>query len=54
MKNFLVIFTILSFLPFCSGKQSDEIKAPGIIEGDIITLKSLVAGTIEHIHFKEG
>jgi len=54
MKKFLVIFTILSFLPFCSDKQSGEIKAPGIIDGDIVTLKSLVAGTIEHIHIKEG
>lgn len=54
MKNFLLIMTILSFLSFCSGTKSGEIKAPGIIDGDVITLKSLVAGTVDQISIKEG
>jgi HlyD family secretion protein len=54
MKKILIVFIIMVSLPFCSGKKSSEIKAPGIIEGDIITLKSLVAGTIEQIFISEG
>ena len=54
MKKILIVFVILASLPFCSGKKTGEIKAPGIIEGDIITIKSLVTGTIEQIFIKEG
>ena len=38
----------------CSKVESNEIKAPGIVDGDIITIKSAVAGTIQELAVKEG
>jgi HlyD family secretion protein len=40
--------------PHCSKSSSEEIKAPGIVDGDIITLKAATAGTLQRLAVKEG
>ena len=52
-KIFILIITCLSLFS-CSATNQGEIKVPGLIDAEIITLKSLVPGTIEEIHCKEG
>ena len=54
MKKSIISLLIISFLSFCVKNNSTEIKAPGIIDGDIITVKSQVQGTIDKININEG
>ena len=56
MKKLQIIpvLSLLLLVNFCSKDSSEGIMAPGIVEGDIITLKSQVAGTLDIIHKKEG
>lgn len=54
MKKSIITILTISFLSFCVKNNSTEIKAPGIIDGDIITVKSLVQGTIDEINIQEG
>ena len=54
MKKSIISLLIISFLSFCGKNNSTEIKAPGIIDGDIITVKSQVQGTIDKININEG
>lgn len=39
---------------YCSKADNNHITAPGVVDGDIITLKSQVAGTLEELTLKEG
>lgn len=48
----LIIITV--FLGFCSRVNTGEIKAPGVVDGDVITLKSQVNGIVEKMFFHEG
>jgi len=41
-------------LTSCSKKSENEITVPGVVDGDIITLKAAVAGTIQNMTIKEG
>lgn len=41
-------------ISFCGRGMRSEIKAPGIVDGDIITLKAMVAGQVDRIPAKEG
>jgi HlyD family secretion protein len=51
----IIILLVAAVLGFaCGGGQGTEIKAPGIIDGDIITLKSQVSGTIDDLYLEEG
>jgi HlyD family secretion protein len=53
----LVVFIglILALQAFhCSKAGDGEIKAPGIVDGDIITLKAVVSGAIRELDMKEG
>ena len=54
MKKFIIILICAFILPFCGNRKTAEIKAPGVIDGDIITLKSQVSGTVDDILFVEG
>jgi len=52
---FSALFLISSMSFFnCSKVEDNEIKAPGIVDGEIITIKSVVAGTIQELDVKEG
>lgn len=54
MKKIAIIF-IIGLLSFsCSNHRENEIKAQGIVDGDIITLKSMVAGIINELNLEEG
>ena len=48
------VILILVLLTNCSRSNRTDITAQGIIEGDIITLKSKVAGTVEKLSIKDG
>ncbi|NIM18581.1 MAG: HlyD family efflux transporter periplasmic adaptor subunit [Candidatus Aminicenantes bacterium] len=55
--RFFIFFSVLvMFLVMVSCSEGDKgvIKAPGIVDGDIITLKSTVAGTIQQMDISEG
>lgn len=55
MKNLkFTSLLIIVLLPFCSGKGDGFIKSPGIIEGDVISLKSKVPAKVVDILFDEG
>lgn len=49
---FLFILLIGGFN--CSKEGNNQVKAPGIIDGEIITLKSAVPGTIQQMDVREG
>ena len=48
------VILLLSSIYFCSSKKIENIRVPGIVNGDIITIKSKTAGTIISLNFKEG
>lgn len=51
----MIILLAAAYLGFaCSGGQGTDIKAPGIVDGNIITLKSQVSGTIDELYLEEG
>ena len=50
----IIIILILVSTFFCNTKKAENIKVPGIVNGDIITVKSKTAGTITAVEFKEG
>ncbi len=57
MKYYMYITVILLGMvcfPNCSKNPDAKIKAPGIVDGEIVTLKSQVAGLIEEFNGKEG
>lgn len=55
MKNLkFTSLLIIVLLPFCSGKGDGFIKSPGIIEGDVISIKSKVPAKVVDILFDEG
>jgi HlyD family secretion protein len=38
----------------CNGNNNGDITAPGIVDGDIVTLKAMAAGTVTRLDLKEG
>ena len=56
-KNFFVILLLFFFLMIfanCSKTGDGKIKAPGIVDGDLITVKTAVTGTLQRQMIKEG
>jgi HlyD family secretion protein len=56
-KNFFAILLLVLFLMIfanCSNTGNNKIKAPGIVDGDIITVKAAVTGTLQGQMVKEG
>lgn len=51
---FSPVLIMLLVMVSCSKGDEGVIKAPGIVDGDIITLKSTVAGTIQLMDINEG
>ncbi len=57
IKNILkiiLIFILSGLLFYCNDKDAEKTKAPGIVNGDIITIKSKTSGTINSVNFIEG
>lgn len=56
MAFFLLSMAVLLCVPGCSGKGSGagSFKAPGVVDGDIITLKAQAAGIIRQLDMEEG
>ncbi len=55
--NFLAILVLVFFLMIfanCSKTGDSKIKAPGIVDGDLITVKAAVTGTLQRQMIKEG
>ncbi len=53
-RKFLVLFFGLMFFVGCSRKSPEFITAAGVVDGDVITVKSPVAGKAKILSFKEG
>lgn len=54
MKQLLIIILTGLCLISCASSSKEDIRVPGLVDAEIITIKSLVPGTIEQIHCKEG
>jgi HlyD family secretion protein len=54
MKKIIILLVVVLLGFGCSDRKETEIKAPGIVDGNIITLKSQVSGTIDELYLGEG
>jgi HlyD family secretion protein len=54
MKKAIIIMVCALLLSVCGQRRETEIKAPGIVDGEIITLKAQASGTIDEIQLEEG
>jgi HlyD family secretion protein len=50
----LPVLVLALMLGGCSGKNNGEVKAPGIVDGEIVTLKAAASGTVERLDMVEG
>lgn len=54
MRRWTALCIMALFLSYCTGRPTADIRVPGIVDGDILTLKSTVSGQIEALLFQEG
>lgn len=54
MKNRVIILLSLLVVIGCGRQGNNDIKAPGIVDGTIITVKSQVAGPVAEVKAREG
>lgn len=54
IKNLSALGLGLVFLVSCASESPDIITAAGVVDGDVVTVKSLVAGRIEVLNIREG
>lgn len=50
----ILIWITLLFFSGCSNREQTEIQVPGVVDGDIVTVKSLVSGTVIQLDTEEG
>ncbi len=53
-SQLLLLIILLSNIFFCTSKTEDKIKVPGIVKGDIITIRAKTMGTVTKVNFYEG
>lgn len=53
MKRTALLVTLLLSLAAC-GKREREIRVPGVVDGEIASVKALAAGTLENLLVREG
>ena len=49
---FLII--LIAFIPACKQQQQNYIRAAGVVDGEVVSLKPLVSGKIDRLNFQEG
>ncbi|MFH1934518.1 MAG: biotin/lipoyl-binding protein, partial [Pseudomonadota bacterium] len=54
MKKQYVWLLLLCLLPGCAEKKGVESAAQGLVEGDVLTMKALVPGTVVEVLMEEG
>ena len=54
MKKLALILTIIMAFQFCGRKEDKSIVVQGIVDADIITMKSTVAGKIDKLFYNTG
>ncbi len=54
MNKFIIIPFLLLLFFGCSGVREDTIIAPGVVEGEVVTIKSRIASSVKEIFVKEG
>lgn len=54
MKTLAIIFSLILILSSCNNNENAAIVAPGVVDGDIIVIKSLVKGDLIKLPLKEG
>lgn len=54
MKKVIIILLFISIIYGCSDGNGDVIKAPGMVEGEIITMKSRVSSSVIKVSALEG
>lgn len=54
MKKTLIIIVAVVFFTCCGKRNGSKIEAPGIVDGNIITVKSQAAGIVEQFDLHEG
>jgi len=54
MKIYIVLILVFLFSSGCGKGTGDQIKAPGIVEGEIICIKSKVAAEVNKVYISEG
>ncbi len=54
MKRIAIFFLALFVINGCGGSGSHTIKAPGMVEGEIITIKSKVSSKVKKLNVREG
>ncbi len=54
MKNLSIVFSLIIILCSCSSQNSTSIIAPGVVDGDIVVIKSLVKGELTKLSLNEG
>jgi len=50
----IIMVVILMSLASCAKKEAEPIKAAGVVDGDVVTVKTLVGGSAGSLNFKEG
>jgi len=53
MKKTAVLLWVLLFLFSCREKEA-EIRAPGVVDGEIASIKAMASGTLERLLIREG
>ncbi|MCX6553938.1 MAG: efflux RND transporter periplasmic adaptor subunit [Candidatus Aminicenantes bacterium] len=53
MKKMATLLLLLMFFYSC-GKNDREIRAPGVVDGEIASVKALAAGTLDRLLIQEG
>lgn len=51
--RFIIVIILVFLLSFCSGPD-DFIKAPGLVDGNVISVRALGSGTLDHFPVSEG
>ncbi len=54
IRNLPTLFLGLVVLVSCASESPDIITAAGVVDGDVVTVKSLVAGRLEILNIREG
>jgi len=50
----VVLIMLIAVIPSCKQQQQNYIRAAGVVDGEVVSLKSLVSGKIGSLRFNEG